>query len=81
MLPLHRQTFNERNTTMGELLKIVAYLLIICLMLVFALPLLWLVIKLIGWLFGGLLCLFSGTVLWVIIGIACIILIVSALAD
>lgn len=60
---------------MGELLKFVAYVFIIALILVFALPLIWLVIKLFIWLFGGLLA-FTGISIWFIVLILAILAII-----
>lgn len=60
---------------MGELLKFVAYVFIIALILVFALPLIWLVIKLFIWLFGGLLA-FAGISIWFIVLILAILAII-----
>lgn len=60
---------------MGELLKFVAYVFIIALILVFAIPLIWLVIKLFIWLFGGLLA-FTGISIWFIVLILAILAII-----
>lgn len=60
---------------MGELLKFVAYVFIIALILVFAIPLIWLVIKLFIWLFGGLLA-FTGISIWLIVLILAILAII-----
>lgn len=61
---------------MGELLKFVAYVFIIALILVFAIPLIWLVIKLFIWLFGGLLA-FTGISIWFIVLILAILAIIA----
>ncbi|MBS7363543.1 MAG: hypothetical protein KIH03_07005 [Paludibacteraceae bacterium] len=61
---------------MGELLKFVAYVFIIALILVFAIPLIWLVIKLFIWLFGGLLA-FTGISIWFIVLILAIVAIIA----
>lgn len=61
---------------MGEILKFVAYLFLIALILTFAIPLIWLVIKLFVWLFGGLL-VFTGISIWVIVFIIAIIAIIA----
>ena len=61
---------------MGEILKFVAYLFLIALILTFAIPLIWLVIKLFVWLFGGLL-VFTGISIWVIVLIIAIIAIIA----
>lgn len=60
---------------MGELLKFVAYVFIIALILVFAIPLIWLVIKLFIWLFGGLFA-FTGISIWFIVLILAILAII-----
>lgn len=60
---------------MGEILKFVAQLFLIALILVFAIPLIWLVIKMILWLSGGLLA-FTGIV-WFIVLILAILAIVA----
>ena len=64
---------------MGDILKFVAISFLILLILAFALPLLWWVIKLIGWLFGGMLggLVFAGADILgilVIIGLICFII-------
>lgn len=59
---------------MGEIVKFVAGLFLIAFLLVFTIPLLWLVWKLFVWLFGGLL-FFTGSI-WFIIFIMAIIAIV-----
>ena len=60
---------------MGELLKFVAYVFIIALILVCAIPLIWLVIKLFIWLFGGLRA-FTGISIWFIVLILAIVAII-----
>lgn len=61
---------------MGEILKFVACLFLIALILVFAIPLIWLVIKLFVWLFGGLL-VFTGISMWFIVLILAILAIIA----
>ena len=60
---------------MGEILKFVVCLFLIALILVFAIPLIWLVIKLFVWLFGGLL-VFTGISIWFIVLILAILAII-----
>ena len=52
---------------MGDILKFVATAVLILLILVFAVPLLWLVIKLFSWLFGGLVFLMGDALLVLLI--------------
>ena len=61
---------------MGEILKFVVCLFLIALILVFAIPLIWLVIKLFVWLFGGLL-VFTGISIWFIVLILAILAIIA----
>lgn len=63
---------------MGEIVKFVAGLFLIAFLLVFTIPLLWLVWKLFVWLFGGLL-VFSGSIWFIIFIIAIIAIIIMAL--
>ena len=52
---------------MGDILKFVATAFLILFILVFAIPLLWLVIKLFTWLFGGLAFLMGDALLVLLI--------------
>ena len=61
---------------MGDILKFVASLFLIAFILVFAIPLIWLVIKLFVWLFGGML-VFIGISIWAIVIIVSIIAIIA----
>ena len=58
---------------MGDLIKIVAGILLVAFLLVFALPLIWLVIKMFVWLFGGLLMFLDG---WFLILMGIIIVVI-----
>jgi hypothetical protein len=62
---------------MGDILKFVAYLFLTVLILVFAIPLLWLVIHLFIWLFGGLLT-FLGSSIWLVVLVVSVIVIIFA---
>lgn len=66
---------------MGDVLKFVFVGFLILVVLALALPLLWLVIKLIGWLFGGALLLIGGDIFWIIFIIGCVIALIKMLAD
>lgn len=63
---------------MGEIVKFVAGLFLIAFLIVFTIPLLWLVWKLFVWLFGGLL-VFTGSIWFIIFIIAIIAIIIMAL--
>jgi len=63
---------------MGDIIKFVAGLFLIAFLLVFTLPLLWLVWKLFVWLFGGFL-FFTGSIWFIIFIIAIIVIIIMAL--
>jgi len=58
---------------MGDLIKIVAGILLVAFLLVFALPLIWLVIKMFVWLFGGLLMFLDGWFL-ILMGIIIVVM-------
>lgn len=60
---------------MGDILKFVATAFLILLILVFAVPLLWLVIKLFSWLFGGLVFLMGDALLVLLIVVGVVMLI------
>lgn len=66
---------------MWEILKFVAYAFIALLILAFALPLLWLVIQMIGWLFGGVFAVLGAgnfiSICVIIISIIAIIIMAS----
>ena len=66
---------------MGDLLKFIFFAFLIILILCFAIPLLWLVIKLIVWCFGGLFAGIGASVGLVIFVIACLIFIIWCLAS
>lgn len=69
---------------MGDILKFVAISFLILLILVFAIPLLWLVIKMCIWLFGGMLAglaIFGGELLWILVIIASIVFIIWCIAS
>lgn len=59
---------------MGDILKFVATAFLILLILVFAVPLLWLVIKLFSWLFGGLVFLMGDALLVLLIVVGVVML-------
>ena len=62
---------------MGDILKFIAIAVLTLLILAFALPILWLVIKEIGFFFGDLFCGISGSgLLWIGITIISIIAII-----
>ena len=63
---------------MGDIIKFVAGLFLIAFLIVFTIPLLWLVWKLFVWLFGGLL-VFTGSIWFIIFIIAIIAIIIMAL--
>jgi len=60
---------------MGDILKFVATAFLILFILVFAVPLLWLVIKLFSWLFGGLVFLMGDALLVLLIVVGVVVLI------
>ncbi len=60
---------------MGDILKFVATAFLILFILVFAIPLLWLVIKLFSWLFGGLVFLMGDALLVLLIVVGVVMLI------
>lgn len=67
---------------MTDILKFVACLFLIVLLLTFTTPLLWLVIHMIEWLFGGVfVALFSAFSVWHIVLIMVIIAVVSLACD
>ncbi|MBO4427774.1 MAG: hypothetical protein J5771_04765 [Bacteroidales bacterium] len=71
---------------MGSLLKFVFFAFLILLISAFALPLLWLVIKLVVWLFGGMfsgLCLgiTGGDVLCLLFIVACVVFVIWCIAS
>ena len=69
---------------MGEILKFVAISFLILLILAFAIPLLWLVIKLVVWLFGGMFVGLSfavGDIFWLLILIVSIVFIIWCIAS
>ena len=71
-------------TAMGELLKFVFISFLILLILAVAIPLLWLVIKLVCWLFGGMLagmCLAGGDILTILFIVGCILFIIWCIAS
>lgn len=59
---------------MGDILKFVATAFLILFILVFAIPLLWLVIKLFSWLFGGLVFLMGDALLVLLIVVGVVML-------
>lgn len=59
---------------MGDILKFVATACLILFILVFAIPLLWLVIKLFSWLFGGLVFLMGDALLVLLIVVGVVML-------
>lgn len=59
---------------MGDILKFVATAFLIVFILVFAIPLLWLVIKLFSWLFGGLVFLMGDALLVLLIVVGVVML-------
>ena len=61
---------------MGEILRFVAISFLILLILALAIPLLWLVLKMVVWLFGGML---AG--IWVLIFIVSIVVIIWCIAN
>lgn len=65
---------------MGSILKILFCILLALIILVIAIPLLWLVIKEVTGLFGGTFSLMEGDMGYIIFTIACIIFIIWALA-
>ena len=69
---------------MGDILKFIAISFLILLILAFALPLLWLVIKMFGWLFGGMLAglaFAAGDIVWLLVLIVSIVVIVLLMAN
>ena len=69
---------------MGEILKFVAISFLILLILALAIPLLWLVIKMVVWLFGGMLAgitIAGGNAIWVLIFIVSIVIIIWCIAN
>ena len=62
---------------MGDVVKFVAGLFLIAFLLVFTVPLLWLVIKLVAWLFGGVLVLSGWTILLILSVIAIFVMLAS----
>lgn len=69
---------------MGEILRFVAISFLILLILALAIPLLWLVIKMVVWLFGGMLAgitIIGGDVIWVLIFIVSIVVIIWCIAN
>ena len=69
---------------MGGLLKFVCMVFLILLVLALAIPLLWLVIKMVCWLFGGMLAglvLGGGDILWILITIVSVIFIIWCLTN
>lgn len=52
---------------MGSILKFVAALFLIAFLLVFTIPLIWLVINLFGWMFGGFFEGGGSDILWIAI--------------
>ena len=65
---------------MGDILKFLTILLLIAIVLVFLIPIGWLVIKLFVWLFGGLV-IVGAEIFWIIFIIVCIILLIKMLFD
>lgn len=63
---------------MGSILKFFAILLLIGVVLVFLIPIAWLVIKLFTWLFGGMAFMIGDILLFVFI-VAVVILIIKAI--
>lgn len=69
---------------MGEILRFVAISFLILLILALAIPLLWLVIKMVVWLFGGMLAgitIAGGDVIWALIFIVSIVVIIWCIAN
>jgi hypothetical protein len=68
---------------MGEILRFVAISFLILLILALAIPLLWLVIKMVVWLFGGMLAgiTIAGDVIWVLIFIVSIVVIIWCISN
>lgn len=66
------------NRAMGSILKFFAILLLIGVVLVFLIPIAWLVIKLFTWLFGGMAFMIGDILLFVFI-VAVVILIIKAI--
>lgn len=69
---------------MGEILRFVAISFLILLILALAIPLLWLVIKMVVWLFGGMLAgitIVGGDVIWVLIFFVSIVIIIWCIAN
>ena len=69
---------------MGGLLKFVCMMFLILLVLALAIPLLWLVIKMVCWLFGGMLAglvVCGGDILWILITIVSVIFIIWCLTN
>ncbi len=69
---------------MGDIIKFVAGALIVLLLLVFVIPLLWLVVKLFGWIFGGLfggVIFLGGGLIWILILIVSVVAIIALLSS
>lgn len=65
---------------MGEIIKIVAGITLVAFLLVFALPLIKLVIWLFGVLFGGLFTLLGGSIGWILLFVVSVIVIIACIS-
>lgn len=66
---------------MGDILKFIAITTLILFILAFALPLLWFVIHLAGWLFGGIFGALGSSFIWIAIFVVSVIAIIVMLAN
>ena len=67
---------------MGSILKFIGITFLILLVLAFTIPLLWLVIHLIGWLFGDMFSnIGGGNLIWIFITIVSVIAIIKMLIN
>lgn len=69
---------------MGEIIKFVAGTLLVLFLLAFTIPLLWLVVKLFVWVFGGLfggITLIGGNILWLLVIIVSIGVIIWSISN